>query len=165
MERRKEIALGICIILLIVLLGYFSNPVSILGKAIDSGKGSASGNAVQVQLTRENFNLFLQQQKVVSDLPKSAVISLRLYNFNSGERQWEKSYIITKGKVIEGNAENPDLDIILSSKYIYEIAKDMCAGVNLAKKNGDIGFDLKISEAGFLWKYKSMFGYRSCFGF
>lgn len=160
---KRKITAVILILIIAVIIGLYYYNVKITGGAISSQK--SAGNVQQVLLTKENFNLFLEQQKVVSELPSNAKISLRLYNFDSGERQWEKSYIITKGKVVEGTTDEADLDIILSSRYIFEIAKDLCAGVKKAKESENVGFYVKISSASFLWKYKSMLKYKSCFGF
>lgn len=165
MKKRKiKNRIIIAVLIVALILGIFFSPkLNIIGRAIKSD--ASQGKIVQVQLTKDNFHLFLQQQDIVKELPEKALISLKLYNFDSGERQWEKSYIITESSVSEGDAKNPDLEIILSSKYLFDVAKDLCSAVKKAKVNNDIGFDLKISMTSFLWKYKSMLGYKSCFGF
>lgn len=107
---------------------------------------------------------YLQAQKFVADMPSNGEISLRLFNFDSGERAWENSYIIKKNSVVKGVSQNPDAEIIINSKYIYEIGNGLCNAVSVASSNGDVGIDLKMSQTDFLWKYKSMMEYKGCFG-
>lgn len=163
--KKKNVVVLVIILIAILGIGIYYYNLKITGGSIYANSQKAAGGVQQVLLTKDNFNLFLEQQQVVRDLPSNAKISLRLYNFNSGSREWEKSYIITKGKAIEGLSSDVDLEIILSSRYIFEVAKDLCSGVKKAKENNDMGFNLKISTASFLWKYKGMLKYRSCFGF
>lgn len=158
-QRKEFIIISATIIILFVLGFYFAPEIS--GNATKQQK---QGKTIQVQLTKENFNLFLQQQKVVQDMPKDALISLRLYNTDTGTRQWEKAYIIRKGSVKEGYEPNPDIEIIVASKYIWEFARDMCNAVKIAKQNNEISFNPYISTTSLLWKYRGMLGYRSCFG-
>jgi len=115
-------------------------------------------------LTKDNFIQYVQQQKLFSELPKDSVISLRLYNFDKGYREWEKSYVIAEGSIKEGEVQNRDFDLILASKYYPDIAKDICGGIKKANDNGDFAADMKISLVSAMWKYKSVIRYKSCFG-
>ena len=161
--EKKYALIAVCILILALVGIYIFSEIS--GKVTGIfNKKSGSGGTV-VQLTMDNFHLFLQQQQVVKDLPSDSVISLKLYSFDSGERVWEKSYILNKGSVKEGNAENPEISIIIASKYIYDAARDLCSAVNKAKANGDFRADNNMATGSFLWKYKGMIKYRSCFGF
>ena len=103
---------------------------------------------------------------MIQELPKDALISLRLYNFDTGVRQWEKSYVITKGNVEEVNAQNLDenkldLEIIINSKYA--LSAEFCTAIKQARANNDFGYELKASKASLLWKYRGMMKYNNCF--
>lgn len=160
MNKEFFIISGIILILIISAI-YLSPKTGLIGKSIQAKSPS---NVVQVQLSKENFHLFLQQQTIVKELPQNALISLRLYNFDRGYREWEKSYIITKSSVKEGKAENPDIEITVASKYIFDFARDMCSAVSKAKANKDFSAYSNLKTASLLWKYKSMVKYRDCFG-
>jgi len=138
------------------------------GKAIDSNNFSVNHSAVKEEnknITKDNFYQFISGNELIKNLPKDASLNLKLYNFNSGERQWEKTYSISKDKIIEGYDEKADADIILNSDYAISLANDFCGTLKKANKAGDLGLELKKGEAGLLWKYKSMMKYKSCFGF
>jgi len=154
MKKRHVIIISIIIVILILLGIYFR--VTISGNAIVSSES--------VIVTKENLQVYLEKKEIVRDLPKNALISVRLYNLNQGERQWEESYIIKKRSVEQGKIESPDLDVIMNSKYVSELG-DLCSTIKKAKTNGDFGFDAKISKIAFLWKYKGMLKYRKCFGY
>lgn len=133
---------------------------SISGKAV-----ATNSNGQAITITKENFAPVFEQQEFITGLPKNALISFRFYNFDSGERQWEESYSIRKGKIVQENVENSDLDIILHSKYLPYLGQGFCSVIQYAKENGDIAFDTKISLIKFMWKYRSMMKYKDCFGF
>ena len=104
---------------------------------------------------------------MIQELPEDALISLRLYNFDTGVRQWEKSYAITKGNVEEANLQNLDstkldAEIIIHSKYV--LSAEFCTAIKQAKANNDFGYELKASKTSLLWKYKGMMKYKDCFG-
>ena len=89
-----------------------------------------------------------------------------MYNFDTGVRQWEKSYVITKGNVEEVNAQNLDenkldLEIIINSKYA--LSAEFCTAIKQARANNDFGYELKASKASLLWKYRGMMKYKNCF--
>jgi hypothetical protein len=107
---------------------------------------------------------YLEGQAIIQDFPEGGVLSLRLYNFNSGEKQWENSYIIKKGSVVKGLADNPDAEITMPSRYIEEIQIGLCGAITKANNNGDVGITLNMGKAAFLWKYNGMMKYKSCFG-
>lgn len=126
-----------------------------------------SGNVVNEDfsvINKENIGNYLEKQNIVKDLPRDAIILIRLYNFNSGSRQWEESYAVKKANVKKGDIENPDLIITMNSKHVSEL-KDVCSAVKKAKTDGDLSFELKISNVKFLWKYKGMLKYKECLGF
>lgn len=152
-------------IMIIILLLIIFKPI-ILGYAILQNflqKNSNSNVQKPVLVTKENLPNFLASQQMVNDLPDNSLILLRLYNFDNGNRNWEESYIIKKGKVEKGYIENPDITIVLSSKYINDLG-NFCQTLKLAKANGDISYDTKMSQLSLMWKYSKMLKYRGCFG-
>ena len=114
-------------------------------------------------IDKENLADYLKTLNIVKDLPKDALILVKLYNFNSGSREFEESYVIKKSDVIKGGVDNHDLIVSINSKYIPEL-KDLCSAVKKAKSKGDLSFELKISTIKFLWQYKGMLKYKSCLG-
>jgi len=130
-----------------------------------SGASSYSQSSSPTPITYSNLANMLSRNSMIQALPDKAIILLKFYNFNSGQRQWEKSYILTKGRVAEGTA-NADLIILLHSKYLAELNENnLCSVIQKAKANGDFGTEMQLSTASFMWRYKSMMSYKSCFGF
>lgn len=118
-----------------------------------------------ININYSNFAGFLSESDLVKDLPKDATLLLRFYNFNSGEREWEKSYVMKKGVVVEGMSE-ADIIFIMHSKYLDTLTnKNFCNIIKLAKENGDFGIETKLSKTALLWKFKVMYKYRECLGF
>jgi hypothetical protein len=161
-EKRVEKRTMSVIILagIIILAGLFliSNQ-TITGRAFLNRN---STNALEkIQVTKDNLAEVLSNQEIIKELPEKAVILLKLYNFNIGIRQWEESYVIKKGNVIIGPVDNPDITIILHSKYIPMMG-DWCSAVKKASANKDIGYETKMSDASLLWKYGKLWKYKSC---
>lgn len=122
-------------------------------------------NIEEFPLTYENMGNFLSNTDLVSDIPENSVVLLRFYNFNTGEREFEKSYILKKGFIQEGFDENAEVTIFVDSKYMSELtSKNFCDIMTLANNNGDLDFDSSISFASLLWKYKGLNKYKGCFG-
>ncbi|MEK6890897.1 MAG: hypothetical protein AABX03_02060 [Nanoarchaeota archaeon] len=119
-----------------------------------------------VIVTKDSLPKYLEGQKFINDLPNNAVIEFRLYNFNSGEREWEESYSIKKGSVKEtnDNIKDADMVIMVHSKYVPELGKGFCSTIQKAKANGDFGVEIKLSESELLWKYKNLLSQKSCLG-
>ena len=159
--NKKEIQVIIGIIILITIIISLGPKIETTGKSVV--RSTVSGTT-QPAITKENFPIYLQNQKIITDLPKKAEISLKFYNFDTGQRQWEESYIIKKGTIQKGQAQNPDLTIILHSKYIPQLA-NFCSAAKQSKSNQDLTFTINIGKVKFLWKYKGMMKYKGCFGF
>ena len=159
MQRTKIIIVFSILVVLII----FS--VAVLGnKNIQKNEvksRSISGESIsKIQLTS-----YLEEQDVVKALPKDAQISIKPYNFNTGERQWESEYKITGDVVQEGKNENPDVSVWIHSKYLTQLKENnFCDVIKQAKQNGDFAFDTNLSKTKLLWKYKSMLKYEKCFG-
>ncbi len=122
----------IALVILIIILAIFFIPK--LKNTTTSGNAVSPSNqkgSVIPAITKENLGVVFQNSNLVRDLPKNAEIELKLYNFNTGFRQWEESYTIKKGSVVKGEAENPDAIIILDSKYVPELG-DFCNTIRKA---------------------------------
>jgi len=159
----------ILIIIILIILAIAVSSLTLTGNSIKSFFGVKEKPQTQyaeipnIVVTKQNIAAFLQSTSLVQELPGSAELELKLYNFNSGERQWEESYVVKKGQVYRGTAENPDVVALLSSNYLNEL-NNFCATVQKANLNGDLAFEYKKNKAKLLWKYKSMNKYKSCLG-
>jgi len=124
-----------------------------------------NGNAIYepIKVTKDNLPGFLQAQQLIKDMPDKGIFLLKIYNYNTGERQIEESYILTKGKVEKGTAEGADAIIYLDSKYVSYLG-DFCGAMKTAKAKGELGYETGMSEVGFMWKYRGMMKYKGCFG-
>ena len=161
-KNRFFIYLGI--VVLIAIIGIAINNKTTLGSFL--GIKSDSINAPTIDIDYSNFAQALSSSSIVNELPSDSAILLRFYNFNSGEREWEKSYIIRKGEVKEGYNSDVDMTVVMHSRYIEPLNnKNFCSVIRESQKNGDFGYESKISDARLLWKYKGMIKYRECFGF
>ncbi len=170
MDKKKKKAVKIIIIIAVIVVLIFLIKIfifpnwNIVGKAIflNPKKVSVPVNTIMISLNKDTFPLIVQSQGLIQGLPKSAVISLKLYNFDSGQRQIEESYVITKGSVKKGEAVNPDISVQIHSKYISE-AGDICSAIKKANANGDLGYEFGISKTSLLLKYGGMIKYKGCF--
>jgi hypothetical protein len=134
-------------------------------KNIQNKLGDLNSSVVTINITKENIVYYLEQQPFVNALPSNAMISLKLYNFNSGKREIEKSYVITKGDVKESTQDNYDLEIQIHSKYLQDLGRlGFCDTVKKAQDSGDLGIETKLSQISLAIKYKSMMKYKDCLG-
>ena len=108
-----------------------------------------------VLIDKTNFPGYLEQNEIITSLPKNAVISLKVDS---------EYYTVKKSSVVKGKAENPDMEVYIPGNDVSQIG-DFCNTVKNAIDNGDAVFDLKISQVSFLWKYRSVLKYKDCFGF
>lgn len=164
-------AIGILALLLLIA---FSINSEITGKAVK--QQTIEGAGKQVIVTAENFPVLLQNSQIVKDLPKDASLSIRFYDFDTGERQWDSSYLITGNTVKRlqnpaqdtseegtGVGTKADIEIIMHSKYLPGI-QDLCSTIKKAKANNDVALDTNLNTAKFLWKYRNLMKYKGCFG-
>lgn len=106
----------------------------------------------------------LLRSDIVQDLPSSAILNLKFYNFNSGEREWENSYILRKNSVEDGTA-NADMDIVMSSSYVKNLkSQGTCEVLTLANEEGAFYVETELSDTALAWKFKSMLKYKDCLG-
>lgn len=155
--HRKTVVISIIIFLivlnLIVLILIFKPP-----------KQATTGQVIA--LTFENIPQILPLTTIVQDLPGKSEIELQFYNFNSGNREIDKIYTISKSKVEEQSPTNPEIKVNMHTKYIDGLTtENFCSKVQEAKYNGDFSYELNINLAKLSWKYKKMFKYKKCFGF
>ncbi len=155
------IAVGIIVIAGLAIFLVKSN-LFITAKAV---KNENAVNIAPVKINYDNIEKELSRLSLVRDMPEKGEIMLMFYNFNTRQRQWEKSYLITKNGFKEGSSESPDFTIMMHSKYLTVLTnQNLCGVIAKAKETGDFGMETGMSKAGLLWKYKSMMKYKSCFG-
>ena len=173
-QIKKLLLDGIFVIALVIFIAFLINSVLIAKTTktskdySPSSKGSATGQQTRSQtvITYESLPSVLSKNSIVRDLPKNAVLLLRFYNFYTGERQWEKSYVLTTGNAKEGIADNADMTIVIHSKYLSRMTpNNFCDIIKNARANNDLGTWTELSKAQLLWKFKSMTKYRDCLGF
>ena len=137
-------------------------------KAINPGQRITTGRAIltpAVDITYNNIPEYLSKNAVIRDIPEDTTILLRFFNFNSGTREYEKDFSLTKGEVKEGYTENPDLTMEIHSKYLDGWnSRNFCQIMTRANNNGDLGYSSELSTTKLLWKFKSMNKHKSCFG-
>jgi len=107
-----------------------------------------------VIITEETLPSYLSMNQIIQDLPANAEISLKTSL---------REYVITRGKVVEGRAANPDVSVVFPSKYIPELSNGFCSSLREAYKNREIEVILHSSKVALAWKYRSLSKYRECF--
>jgi hypothetical protein len=153
--NKRVILLGLAMVLVVAAVSLQTG--GILGNFLISEEETTDINY-------NNLKEAFSSSKIVRELPKDAEITLSFYNFNTGYREWEKSYTIRKGEVVDGKSEDADMDIVIHSKYLKPLnSNNFCEVMQEARNNEDFAAYLKISETSFLWKYKGMMKYRKCF--
>jgi len=164
---KKEWIVGLMIIVAVILLAVFA--AFFLGDNSSPASGGSGGSGVSippVPITYDNMEEMLSKNAIVGELPEGSSISLRFYNFNTGEREWEKSFVMKRGEVKEGYTQEADITMILHSKYLNQLTdRNFCSVIKSAKANGDLGLESKISKTKLLWKFRSIRQYRDCLGF
>lgn len=106
----------------------------------------------------------LPKNSMITDLPDGKSLSLKFFSFPKGERVWEKSFILSKGTMKEGNLDNPEVTLTLHSKYVNQInSTNLCDIMKKANQNKDLGFESNLGYASLAWKYSSLMKYKSCF--
>nr|MBA4405570.1 hypothetical protein [Nanoarchaeum sp.] len=118
-----------------------------------------------VAINYDNLDDYMSRNAIINDLPEDATILLKFYNFDSGAREWEKSFVVTRSKVYEGSVDNADLVVSLHSKYLAEWnSRNFCTIMTKANNNGDLGYETGMSTVSLAWKYKNLMKYKECFG-
>lgn len=110
----------------------------------------------------------LPQNEIIQKLPEDAKIKLSFFNFNSGYREWERTYILTRGNAVQGEASlsEVDMSLIMHSRNLPLLKGDnFCEVINSAQRNGDFAMETERSTLSLGWQYKSIIGYKDCLGF
>ncbi len=160
---------ALVIIILSLIIGVF---ITQYKTPKPSGGGNSGGISappiVYEPATEEDYirlEEILPQNEIIQKLPESARILLRFYNFDTGEREWEKSYVLTRANAIETYDEDVDIILIMHSKYLSKLNENnFCFIIKDAKRKGDFANELKISKTKALWRYKSVMSYKDCLG-
>ena len=160
MGAYKKVLIVLLIILLIALTaGYF---LLFKQKPISAPLGPP------VNITYSNIEEQFSQNQMITELPESSSILIQFYNFNTGEREIERMYLLKKSDVKEVSSADQYSDIIISlnSKYLSKLTdQNLCQVVQEARNNGDMSTETDLSTTSLLWKFKSMTEYRDCLGF
>jgi hypothetical protein len=162
MKKILGILIGIFVLVALGAVGaayYFLN---------DSDPESVIQNSTPtptIKVSYVNFAEIISKNYVIKELPENAVIQLKFFNFDSGSQTWEKSFIMKRANVQEGNIDSADITLTLHSKYLKELTdKNFCDVIKKANSNGDLGFESSMSTTALAWKFKSIMKYKSCFG-
>ena len=155
--KKSPVLPFVLIFLIIIIVGYFF----IFGNFKASNSiNENSQNIPPVKITLDNFEEMLSQNQIIANLPSDARINLVLSNSTI-----EKDYILTRGNVSDGKAENPDIILSLPLKYLDNFtSQNFCDVIQNANNNKDLGVKTEISAAKLLIKYSSMMKYKSCLG-
>ena len=137
-------------------------------RSINPGERTITGRSISspaIDITYNNLPEYLSKNAVIRDIPDDTEILLRFFNFNTGSREYENTFILTKGDVKEGSTTEPALTMEINSKYLNEWnSRNFCQIMTKANNNGDLGYSSDLSTAKLLWKFKSMNKHKSCFG-
>ena len=151
------------IILLIVGIAMLALIGFVIGSNLLS---NPEDNSPEVNLTYENIPEQLPKINMIKALPDDSYLLLQFYNFNSGQRQIEKAYLLSNSEAIETNQTSADIVLSINSKYLSELTnKNFCEIIQKANENNDLGFDTTLSTSELVWKFKSMSKYKACLGF
>jgi len=153
-------------VLVVVFLGVLLTKFLMTGNSVASS--SVNGQNVQVfplsSLERQKVADVVGANSLLKDMPNNGIVSLRFFDFKDGKRIWQDGFLIGKDGILQSG--EPDIIVILHSKYIPEFNKDnFCEVIQKAKKNQDLGFISQSSSVKLLWKYKGMMKHKNCFGF
>lgn len=177
---KKKVLFWIIFLVVVICLIYltcikYCRPYAILEKSSSNtnSNNKASGN---VQVLTSGKDLFvspdfnhlkdiLSKEKLISDFPTSGSLKLSFYHFFQGQRIWDKTFFITKGKIEDKDAQ-ADINIWIASIYVDKFdGTNLCSIIQEARKNGDFGQEFDLGKAKLLWKYAGMIKYKNCFGF
>jgi hypothetical protein len=157
-DKHKKLLIFLGIIIIAAVAIYFK-----YGRTSEQGSGVS---VPPIDITYENIEPMLSKSSLIRDLPDDSTLMLRFYNFDTGERQWERSYVLQTGNVKEGTITNADITFHLHSKYLEPLTnQNFCSVIQQAKRNSDLGIETELSKTKLAWKFKSIVKYRDCLGF
>ena len=137
------------------------------GPSVPSRCSLVAKNDTYAKPDFERLKSVMENQPLVLDVPKAGKISLRFFHFTEGCRIYDKSYVISDGKITEGGGSDADIFVTLASSYVDRITQDnFCDIVKEARANDGLGqwTSEDVSEATLLWRYKGMLKYKECLG-
>ncbi len=144
---------------------YNNEPTITQTQPKEQGKTTLSQQPIQDQIQGKDYTIFINsilESDFLEDLPEDAKISIQFYNFDSGQRELEKIFALSKNSVKE-SAQSSDIKILMHSKYIPNFSeKDICQIIKEAGQNNDIGFETDMPQSSLIWKYRSMIKYKDC---
>jgi hypothetical protein len=149
---------------------YFKQPAKKSSTSTSSGYNSGSprqepvyGIATEEDYT--NLEEVLNKNPLINELPDDSKIVLSFYNFYTGDREWEASYLLNKKSVVKGSLDDYDIKLVMHSKYITVLNENnLCDIIQRAQRNGDFGSETQASKLSLAWKYKSILDYKDCLG-
>ena len=118
-----------------------------------------------IAINYTNFAKEIAKNSLIQALPDKSIISLRFYNFDNGQRNYEKSFVLTRASVKEENTTSADITLLLHSKYLKGLTnKNFCDIIQKANTAGDLGVETNLSMASLALKFRSVIKYKSCIG-
>ncbi|MEI7718593.1 MAG: hypothetical protein WCI72_01900 [archaeon] len=161
MKKIFAIILGIVLIGIIAGLFVFAYVDSLPEKVV---KVTNSTPTPTIPVNYSNFAKVISGNSIVKSVPAGSTMLIKFYNLDSGSKTIEKSYLVSTGKIVEGEGK-ADIVILLDSKYLEELTnKNFCAIIEKANQNGDLRFETNLSSVALAWKLKSMYKYKDCLG-
>ena len=107
----------IIIFLIIGASAYYAYSIGLFSLIFNKSNPSSNTGtfkSVTYNITKQNLAPFLQDQPFVQDIPNSVTIFLKLFNTDTGEKEWEENYVIKKNSVIQTQLMgSPDITINL----------------------------------------------------
>ncbi len=118
-----------------------------------------------ISINYTNLEKELAKSSIVRAIPAEKQILLKFYSFNSSVRVWEKTYLLSAGKIILTNLSEADIVLTLDSKYLAKLTnKNFCDIIKDANTHGDLGFETDSSMVKVAWDFRSMKQYKNCLG-
>jgi hypothetical protein len=126
-------------------------------KVVENGNKEASnvvGNSGNRGFKQLNYDVSdLLDNEMVQDLPKEAVIELRL---------GDDYYTVSRDSIVAGRPQNPDLTITLPANYAGQISNGLCEMIKQANSKRDLAIETYASQTSLMWKYRGMLKYKEC---
>ncbi len=142
----------ICLLVFLVVVVLAVSVMFFLGKE----SGSESFVRDPVILDSESLPAYLENYKLIDELPRETNIQLRVGT---------TGYTIVKGDVKSGFIDDPDVSISLPEEYFIKLGYGLCPALRNAVKNGEMKAEMHLSKTKLLWKYKGLMKHKDCLGF
>lgn len=169
------ILLLVILIFLVLVFGYLifhfyfesDNQEDSLQQNPGSGENLGNCNGLVDNYALPDFNRLngiLANQQLIKDSPSNGKIVLEFYHFVGDCRKFDKVFLISGGKISEGNTK-ADIVISIKSDYADKITPDnLCEIIHEARASGDLGRSVNIGTTKLMWVYSGMLKYRDCLG-